>query len=271
MAWLGATQVRSQQDLWGLLFTGDLRFRRRVSGVWGPLLGPYNGTRFALLPQEAETITRVSRMRGSAGSNLNVKSTPTPTQFGMAFDDAGQAAFELALRSSASALSQTAGTASAVDITIDKKGGWYKLPHQKLLTTPTFTAAGGSPALVVGDAAGNDIATEIDLDFGYFFVRADAAQIDEDDVIEATYDYDDLAGYTLDGDQIAENIIWAEFVGVAESSSIAMRIVVRQASVTAVDELNVVGDEFPTFNFQGEMADPGDGSEIYTLDWWALG
>jgi len=270
MAWLGASVVRGEQDLWGLLFDGDLRFKRSVDGVWGPLLGPFNNTRFALIPQEGESVNRTSRMRGSSGSNLSTIRRAVPTQFGMAFDDAGQSAFELALRGSSSALAQVAGTATSEVIAIDQLGGWYALANKKLDAAPTFTGTGGTPALVVGDGATDDIRTEIDLESGYFFVNAAAANITADDNIEATYDYGDLAGYQMEGDQIGQSVIYAEFVGVAEGEGIGMRITIRSANVSATGELNTIGDEFPTFDFQGEMSTPSGQAGPYRLEWWNL-
>lgn len=270
MAFLGATQIRAEQDLWGLLFEGDLRIKRQVGGVFGPLEGPFNNTRFALIPQTANVVNRVSRLRGSYGQNLDSISRAVATQFGVAFDDAGKMAFELALRGQVAGKAQVAGSVTAQDFILTKKGSWYKLPHEKLTANPTFTGNGGTPALVIGNAAGNDIGAEIDLDFGYFFVRADAAQIAEDDTIEVSYSYDDLTGSSMDGDQIGQNIIYSEFVGMNESAGIALRAIIRQATVSAGGELNMVGDEFANFDFTGEMSTPGGASAPYTLEWWAL-
>jgi len=266
-----ATKVRSEQDLFGLLFTGDLRIKRKIGGVFGGLSGPYNNTRFAFIPQAATIIPRVSRMRHNAGSNLSLKSSPTATQFGVAFDDAGKATFELALRSEAVAKTQGAGSASAQPIVIDQVPGWYKLPHEALTANPIFTGASGSPALVIGDTADNDISDEIDLDFGYFYVREGAANISAGDTIESSYSYGALDGYSMDGDQVAENVIWAEFVGENESEGIKIHAIVRNASVTATAEMNFAGnDAFANFDFSGEMSQPGDGAAAYSLKWWRL-
>lgn len=212
-------------------------------------------------------------MRGNYGRNLSIKATPQPTRFGMAFNDAGRTAFELALRGVAQAKTQTAAAASGVQITVTAKGSWYKLPHAKLAAAPTFVkhVEGDTDIpLIVGNTGGNDISSEIDTEFGYFFVRGDSALLSPGDIIKPTYSYLDLAGYTLDGDSIGENIIRAEFVGVAEADGIGCRIVVSRASVIASGELNVVGNEFPTFDFVGDMVEPPGGGAAYSMEWWAL-
>lgn len=273
MAWLGANNVRGEQDLWGLLFEGDLRLARTLSGSEGPLVGPLNNTRFALLPQEGEVLRRESTMRGNSGSNLSVRTKPTPTRFGMAFNDAGKTAFELALRGVAQNKSQTGAAASGVEIEVTALGSWYKLPHAKLAAAPTFAKHVEGEAdipLVVGDDDDDDISAEIDTEFGYFFVRAGSANLAVGDIIKPAYSFLDLAGFTMDGDSVGENIIRAEFSGVAQADGIGCRIIVRRATVTASGELNVVGNEFPTFDFVGDMSQPPGGGAAYTVEWWPL-
>lgn len=132
----------------GFIGAGDLYIARQVSGSYEDYAGPYECTKFEIKPN-VDVKEQVSKGRSTYGQVIETVAVPKPFKFTINLAEVNKDALALALLGTTSALAQTAGSLTAVDVTanLDK---WVQLSKQALTGSPTLTNAGATTTYVEG-------------------------------------------------------------------------------------------------------------------------
>ena len=130
------------------LYEGSVYLSRFLNGVWGPMQGPIESTRFAI----KSNVTRKeqeSRARGTFGQVIAAVNVPAPSDFSVTFTEGTPAVMAMGLAGTVAVLASTGGTLTAADV-VTVPNAWVALTKAALTGPAVVTNAGATVTYVEG-------------------------------------------------------------------------------------------------------------------------
>jgi len=252
--------ARSDLGFEGGIFSGDLYVRfKNNAGVFGPKIGPINGTTLILNPGAGDQIERISKMRGQVGQALDSIVDAATPQVTLGFDDISDDLWQMIFRGTTTAINESGGTASAEDL-VSVDGGWVDLANRNITTWTSLTGASATPTYVDGTDY------EAELNHGMVFTRPGGSIGDGTD-LEANYTYLAVTGYRVAGNQLDELRAEITLLGVNRASGVPVKVLVREGVLTPDSQPDFMSStEFVAAAFSGTMVTPSGQSNAYFIE-----
>lgn len=262
--------ARANQGIKGAIWEGNIMFRvKDTNGVYGPWVGPINGTALSFNPGEGNTVQRPSAMIGTSGQSLDTVITPGTPSIAFGFNDMGIEQFKLATRGESEPINEAGGTATAEDQTLPTniKPGWVKLPDRNINSAATFTATDNGAATTYNYAA--DASADygpIDYREGWVYIPADSTIVGNQ-VVEWTYTHFAVAGTRVKGNKIDQLIMELEFNGRNKASLQWDKFIAWEATVQPTQDIDFFGADFAAGAYSGTLTTPNGKDQPYEIEW----
>lgn len=241
----------------GFLGSGDLYIERYVGGVSQGLQGPYEATKFEIKPN-VEKKELVSKGRNTRGQVIESVSVQQPAEFTVELAEVNRESLTIALLGTASAVTQTSGTLTAVDMTA-KLDSWVQLTKGKLTGTMTLTNAAASTTYV------ENTDYVVNRELGWVKALSTGA-ITDTQALKVTSTYGAIAGSKISG---ATNVdIRARFIldGINAADKLPCVVTVHEGVIAADAAFDFLSDDFATVTMPGSMKTPAGKSEPFTVE-----
>lgn len=262
--------ARADQGIKGALWEGNIMFRvKNSSGVYGPWVGPINGTALSFNPGEGETVQRISKMIGSSGQALDSVITPGTPTIAFGFNDMGIEQFKLATRGESAAISEAGGTATAEDQTLPTniKPGWVKLPDRNINSAASFVATDNGAATTYTFAAdGSADYGPIDYREGWVYIPANSTIVGAQ-VVEWTYTHFAVTGTQINGNKVDQLIMELVFNGKNKATLQWDKFTAHEASVQPTQDIDLLGADFAAGAYSGTLTTPTGKNQPYEIEW----
>ena len=260
--------ARANQKLDGFLAEGNLYFRvQDASGVYGPEVGPINGTTLSFNPGSGDQKNRVSKMIGTSGQLLNALITAGQPSVTFGFNDLGVEQFKLGVRGTSEAINEAGGSASAEVLTLptNAKGGWIQLPDRNINSAAAFTLTGPSatPTYTFSANADADYGP-INYKRGRVYIPAESTITIGD--VEFSYTHFGLTGVRVKGNQIDQTIMFLYFEGKNKADLKDINATFWEAKVEPTQDVDLLGDDFAGAAFSGPLETPTGKDAPYEIE-----
>ena len=225
----------------GTLLAVDAYISRFVEGSPVGAFGPINLQSLSVTQPEPETIQRVSRMRSSYGQALDSVSRPQPTELSFVTDETAPDVLSMAMLGQPATYAQTSGTDVAGTFTA-KHDRWVAIGKNNLSAFAIATKDLG-------------VDYEIVMDAGLVKVLSTGTITDASTVnYTASYPAREGEDIVFGTDSVLQVQITG--IGVNQATGQRMDFEIYQANVSPSGGLELIGDEFLTLEFAGNLVTP---------------
>lgn len=256
--------ARTAQNLVGMMFEGDAVIRAKQSnGTLGKPIGPISPLKLAINPGDATIKTRTLRLRGMYNQRADpvVMESAEPT-VALETDDAGGELILLALRATASAIAEGAGTVVSTVVPVPFKDSWLQLPHRNITLAGFSGKHANDSALVVDTDYGLQ---DIWLQHGMVWIPA-SSTIAVDEGCKWSYTYKAVSGTGILGNQVSQVTLQIELFGVNRVNQKPVKVTIYECTVNKATEVDFAANDYIKPNFSGVMTTPIGKSAPYLIE-----
>ncbi len=232
----------------GRLFSGDLYFRRKLNGVFGPLLPFGNATKMAL-KENAEIKKRKSKQKADYGQILDAVGIKGEAEISLELDDLDKDSIALLFLGTASDINES-GAAVTGEPYIAHLDTLIKLDHRNI------------SAVVIGALVENTDFEIVNEKVGIIKILS-GGSVSEDDPLSVNYTYSALTGSKVTGGTNASIKVQLFLDGYDLVSQKDAEVNVWEAELTPDSEMDFLADDFATLGLSGTMIKPANKPSAY--------
>lgn len=225
----------------GTLLAVDAYISRFVEGSPVGAFGPINLQSLSITQPEPETIQRVSRMRSSYGQALDSVSRPQPTEVSFVTDETAPDTLSMAMLGAPAPYAQAVGTLLAGTFTA-RHDRWVAIGRNNLT------------AFVI-DGKDEDEDYKIVMDAGLVMVLS-TGDIADNATVTYTSTHPEREGEDIVFGTDSVLQVQITGIGVNQATGQRMDFEIYQANVSPSGGLELIGDEFLTLEFSGNLVTP---------------
>lgn len=256
--------ARTAQNLSGVMFEGDILLRQKLAdGTLGKPIGPISPLKMALNPGDTAIKTRPLKLRGMFGQRADpvVMEAAEPT-VALETDDAGSELILLALRATASAITESGGTAVNTVVPVKFKGSWLQLPQRNIALAGFSGKHANDSALAVDTDYGLQ---DIWLQHGLIWIP-DTSSIAVDEACKWSYTYKAVSGTGILGNQVSQVTLQIEMFGVNRVNQRPVKVIIFECTLNKATEVDFAANDYIKPNFSGVMTTPVGKSAPYLIE-----
>lgn len=231
----------------GFLGAGDLYIARYVNGAFEDWKGPYECTKFEIKPN-IELKEMVSKGKSTYGQVIESVALQQPADFTVDLPEVNKESLAIALLGTTAALSQDAGSLTAVSVTA-KLGAWVALTKANWNEAPVVTNDGATITYVEGEDY------IVNRTLGWIKVLEGGAIADAAP-LKVTVDYDAITGTEIQGATSADVRARFKLDGINQVDKAPCIVTVHEVVIAADSALDFLADDFNNVSMPGRMKTP---------------
>lgn len=241
----------------GFLGSGDLRFNRKVDGVYQGWLGFGNATKFEI-KENAEIKTRKSKQKSTYGQTLDSVPIKGDAEIAITLDDIDKDNLALAFLGTVSALAVTGATVTA-EAHVANLGASIRTVQRKISTVVVKDQPGTTTYV-----ENTDYSIE-DATMGLVKI-IDGGGISQGDSIQVDYAYGSIAGSKVEGGTDASIRVALMLDGENFADQTPVLVDVWEAELSPQSGVDFLADDFATLELNGTLTTPSGQTSAYKVE-----
>ena len=236
--------------------SGDLSIRRIVAGAPQPIRGPFAAQKVELKPN-IEKKEMTSRGRYDYGDTLESANLIRPAEFTLELSQVDRETLLMAFMGEEVAVSQTASTISAVEVTVSV-GGWAEI-GSKYLSNVVVTDGGTVPVTYV---AGVDYV--LNTSFGWIKALEGGA-LASGGTVEVSANVRAATGTAIRGSRQKEIRVELFLDGANQVDGSPVEVQVYEALLAPDSAFDFLAEDFAVITLTGTLKTPANRTEPYVV------
>lgn len=241
----------------GFLGAGNVYIERFVAGVSQGLAGPYYANKFEIKPN-VDKKELISKGRDDYGQVLESLSIQKPAGFTLELNEVNTESLTIALLGTAAASTQTAGSLTAVNVTV-KMDRWVAVSKENLSGPATVTNAGATVTYV------ENTDYELNRPLGLLKAKVGGAIVDAS-VLKFTSAYLAVSATKISGATNTNIRAKLIFDGKNQADGLPCIVTVWEAVIAADSAFDFLGNDFNTVTLPGTMKTPTGKTEPFLVE-----
>lgn len=239
----------------GFLGGGDLYIARFVGGVAGPLMGPYECTKFEIKPN-IDVKEQVSRGRSTRGQVIESVPLAQPSDLTVELPEVNKESLTIALLGTATAIAQGAGAVVDENV-VAKLGAWVRVVKENI-SAVVVTNSAATVTYVLG--------TDYEVNSRLGMIRAiEGGAITADQALKVDYSHAIVAGTQIAGSTNTQVRALFLLDGKNFADDLPCQVEVWEAVIAADSAFDFMSNDFATVTLPGRLKTPVGKTEPFIV------